>query len=158
MGPSQMDNGKGKEREHPAVPISQDHLIPNNSRKSANYQSWQGAAYFDDEDKHDVETGESIVYIPWIRRDIDEGRINDSKVIEIHLGNTSENECMIYELPSKVNMDDSGFSTFMDDGMRDNDILVDAPWDHGWEVHLGENERITLGQVPRRKNLTMEDW
>lgn len=160
--PSHEDKGKGKEREHSPLPTSHDYTILDNFRKRETYQSRHRAAYCDGEKSYDAGTGESIVYIPWIRRDIEERRISDSTVIEIHLGDTSEDECTIYELPSKVSMDDLDLDMFVDDPMRDSDWLEDAPpgfaLGHGREGRLGENEMITLGEVPRRKDVTMGEW
>lgn len=132
-----------------------------------------GIAY-DDDLSYDPKTGKSVVYIPWPRRDPEKDRINDSKVIEIHLGETSDDECEIRELFGKMSMDDLDLHSILaarqEDGdwvaerdLLDDEVLTDVlrgSYDLGsnWEEHLRDNERISPRAMTEAKNLRMASW
>ena len=160
--PTHQNKGKGKEREPSPLPAPQDCPVPRNPREGYMQHRRSAAPYFDDEVIYDPKTGDSIVYIPWPPRDPEQDRISDSKVIEIHLGETSEDECEIRELFGKMSMDDLDFESIMANRRNNNGVAVDMrrrfDISSEWQEHLGENERIASGEVPREKGVVMASW
>lgn len=173
------DKGKGKGRElsHSPEP-SQSPALPKRAFIKRFFDAhkshlWPATIDLDDL-SYDADTGQSIVNIPWPRRDPEQERINDSKIIEIHLGETSDDECEIREMFGKMCIDDLDLEKvlaarrenvvdFDDEDALDDEDLRDIlrGGDFGtsdWIDHLRDNERVASGEVSKARNLSLQSW
>ena len=157
------DSGKGKERELSHSPERSQ--LPSLLKRTFikrffdAHKSHLWPAIIDSDDlSFDADTGQDVVNIPWPRRDPEQERINDSKIIEIHLGETSDDECEVRERFGKMCIDDLDLEKvlaarrengvdFYDENALDDEDLRDIlrGGDVGasdWREHLRDNERV----------------
>ena len=168
--PTCEDKGKGRELDRSPSPVPQSRPIP----RGPSYSNRQGikpihrspAFHLEEDAVYDPDTGESIVYIPWSYRDPEEDRINDSKVTEIHLGETSDDGCEIREVFAKMSMQDLDFETVMANRRSAEGEVVDLSRAQGcgfdmgsdWRENLKKNEGVLLGAVWRKGEVLAGRW
>lgn len=169
---TRQDKGKGKDIEHKQSPsptsghgpVAGVFWLDGKAQKHHHGPTAPLADDFDCEGEDSIELGEPLTYIPWPESDRKKDRLNDSKVTEIHLGKTPDDECKIKEVFSKISMEDLEPGTVETNGRSvDERAMIDATersrgfhMGNQWRNMLGANERVVSGELLKKRSLLIE--